>query len=107
MTAPACRVRILKIKAILTRFQCVCACGWESPLTTKEKAQIGRKVHEGGGEVVSWTKASPRYAPCPECAERAARFEANDGDGDLSHLPDVCGTCGGAGRVLAPLEVVH
>lgn len=102
---PEHAVTVRKIKSILTRFQARCRCGWESPLTSKVKAQIGKQVHEGGGEVVSWTKAKPLYDPCPECAARAARLAANDADGDLSTLPDVCPTCGGAGKV--PAEAVH
>lgn len=96
------RVRIRKIKALLTQYQCECSCGWESPLTTKVKAQIGKQVHEGGGIVVSWSKAKPSYEACPECLSRQILAEQGD---DLSTLPDVCPTCEGAGKVQA--ETVH
>lgn len=102
-------VRVKKIKGLLTRFQAVCtSCPWESPLTTKTKALIGKQVHEGGGEVVSWTKARPKYAPCPDCLLRSQRlYETSDGE-DLSQLPDVCATCNGSGKVIAaPVDVVH
>lgn len=95
-------VRIRKIKALLTQFQCTCTCGWESPLTTKVKAQIGKQVHEGGGIVVSWSKAKPTYEACPECLAREILAEQGD---DLATLPPVCPTCAGSGKVLA--EVVH
>lgn len=75
-------------------------------MTTKDKARIGKLTHEGGGEIVSWTKAEPAYVECPECVDRALLGDVETpGDPPLSELPEVCPTCSGAGKV--PAEAVH